>query len=106
MKQPSQFDGNLGGFETTAGTGSIMRAQPSTRTGYAFATCTMKTDNPSFPGQLVIRCTASQSGGVFTQFRVNAGSGWNFVYGSRDLAATTATNYPIDLGVFTGSQCV
>jgi hypothetical protein len=105
MKMPSQYTGNLGGFVSTSGTSSFMRAQPSTKAGYAFLTCTIKTDEPSFPEQPVLKCTTPQTGGAFTRFRVMA-NGFNFVYGTRDMTTKTANNYLIDLGVFTGAQCV
>jgi hypothetical protein len=107
---------------TTPGTQGIILTGHSRGTGNMFrytvpyssllaTTCDIKTDVTGFVGQQILKCTggfASQPVETFTGFRYGTvdNNGENYLFATDDFTTKTPDDFVIELGVFTGDNCL
>jgi hypothetical protein len=92
------------------GTGSMFRYTVPYSSFFA-TTCDIKTDVAGFVGQQILKCTggfASQSAQTFTGFRYGTvdNNGVNYLFATDDFTTNTPDDFVIELGVFTGDDCL
>jgi hypothetical protein len=96
---------------TVSGTGSNRNFRPQTNptlSSLAIPVCRVRTDVAGYIGRQVLKCSATLGATAYTGFRSQKTSSASTpeLVGTSEFTTSTTLSYVVELGLFTGAQCI